>query len=271
MSTKLPTALDWLLNSLKRRATPTRARLPRAPHARAASAMGGVCSFAADGVDAFDAAPPSPPHKLPAIAEDPAVAEGHRGNGGRTWQILRERDAFACTRIERHQAFALAPVWCDPRADARGPGRATHRTASCHLLALFASTSRMCGPGSYCFCLPRHPTHFEPSVRELDERKRGVCACLERHQAFALAPVWCDARGPGRATYRISSCPLLLCWRQPLVSSQRPSCMAVRWLPMTRRDVCARPHTVAVVGGAVLVVDATGLSRVAISWASTRG
>ena len=28
----------------------------------------------------------------------------------------RERDAFAC--IERHQAFALAPVWCDPRADA---------------------------------------------------------------------------------------------------------------------------------------------------------
>jgi len=53
----------------------------------------------------------------------------------------RERNAFAC--IERHQAFALAPVWCDPRADARGTGSATHRISSCPLLASFASTSRM--------------------------------------------------------------------------------------------------------------------------------
>jgi hypothetical protein len=27
----------------------------------------------------------------------------------------RKGNAFAC--IERHRAFALAPVWCDPRAD----------------------------------------------------------------------------------------------------------------------------------------------------------
>jgi hypothetical protein len=53
--------------------------------------------------------------------------------------ILRstERDAFAC--IERHQAFAMATVWCDPRADARGTGCATHRISSYPLLALFAS------------------------------------------------------------------------------------------------------------------------------------
>ena len=39
-----------------------------------------------------------------------------------------ERHAFAC--VERHQAFALTPVSCDPRAAARGPGRASHRLSS---------------------------------------------------------------------------------------------------------------------------------------------
>jgi hypothetical protein len=66
-----------------------------------------------------------------------AMASEQSSNSVHTTQ--RETDTFAC--IDRHQAFALAAVWCDPRADVRGPGRATHRIFSCPPPALFASTS----------------------------------------------------------------------------------------------------------------------------------
>ena len=103
------------------------------------------------------------------VVFSPWVLEQNDAGLGRSYPQRRsphgiERDVFAC--IESHQALAPAPVWCDPRADARGPGRATHRISSCPLLALFASTSRMSHG--------MEPSCVELSVEPVTQRARSA-------------------------------------------------------------------------------------------------
>jgi hypothetical protein len=98
----------------------------------------GNCALHAVAGGAASPAPPAPPQ--PPHPPTQAAVLVH------SFELVPspERDTFAC--IERHQSFALAPVWCDPSADARGPDRATKRLSSCPPLAMFASTGPVSNP-----------------------------------------------------------------------------------------------------------------------------
>jgi hypothetical protein len=116
--------------------------------------------------------------------------------------VQLERDAFAC--IERHQAFALAPVWGDPRADTRGPGRATHRISSCPLLSvplLAASSASQCTSARHVIhrtvyrCSPRHPQRH--AQRCCHSPAAGLICCVDSRRV-----TWRDVAGTGSVSAR---------------------------------------------------------------------